>query len=297
MIGTWITAFRLRTLPLALASVLMGGFLAAAEGFRSDAVFVMCCLTTCFLQILSNLANDYGDAVHGADNAVRIGPRRAVESGLISASAMKAAVALVAVLAFASGVITLLLAFRDQWLTVVIWLVIGLMCIGAAITYTAGRKPYGYLGLGDASVILFFGVVAVCGTVFVISSQFFALHLLPAHACGFLAAGVLNINNVRDMESDRAAGKYSIPVRIGRKAASFYHTFLMYGAVVLAFVFVIIRSDAGIVDFLFLLTLPLLYRIDSAVRHLPQAQLDPWLKRMALTTLLFVVLFGAGILL
>ena len=296
MIRTWVTAFRLRTLPLALASVLMGGILAAAEGFRDDAVFLMCCLTTCFLQILSNLANDYGDAIHGADNAVRVGPRRAVESGLISATAMKTAVALTAFLAFISGAATLLLAFRDQWLSIMIWLVIGLACIGAAITYTAGRKPYGYLGLGDVSVVLFFGLVAVCGTVFVISGEFFTAHLLPALSCGMLAAGVLNINNVRDMQSDLAAGKYSIPVRIGRKAASVYHSVLLYGAVLLSLLFITLRPDARFQDFLFLLSLPFLYRIDSAVRHLPNAQLDPWLKRMSLTTLLFVVLFGLGLL-
>lgn len=294
MISSWISAFRLRTLPLALASVFMGGILAAESGVRHDSVFLLCCITTCFLQILSNLANDYGDAVHGADHAGRKGPRRAVESGLITAVAMKRAVGLFALLSFCSGTATLLLAFRDQWYSVLIWLVIGLLCIGAAITYTAGRKPYGYVGLGDASVVLFFGLVAVCGTVFVISGKFVPAHLLPAVTCGFLAAGVLNINNVRDIESDKAAGKFSIPVRIGRNAASWYQSFLIWGAMVLSVCYILTSRRPEPFDFLFLLTAPLFYRIDAAVHNLPGDQLDPWLKRMALATLFFVVLFGIG---
>lgn len=298
----WIQAFRLRTLPLALASVGMGGFLAANEGIFKLDLFLLTALTTILLQILSNLANDYGDAVHGADHKGRIGPARTVQSGLITRNQMRSAVMVFAFLSLASGLSLLLHVFRSDVLMVIGWLVIGCMCIFAAITYTAGKKPYGYLGLGDLSVFLFFGIIGVIGSEYMQSRTFEFIHLLPATSIGLLSVAVLNVNNIRDIESDRAAGKYSIPVRIGRAAAARYHQILLYGAVAASISFVLLTGSLSSAlhrpqQFLFILLLPIFIRINAAVSSVPSEQLDPWLKRMAISAFSFMLLFGIGLIL
>src|ERR1044071_982876 len=227
MIGPWISAFRLRTLPLSLSCIGMAAFLAAAAGKFDALLFAFCCLTTIFLQILSNLANDYGDSVNGADHAGRKGPQRAVQSGAITSSQMKNAVVLFTVLCLLSGIGLLFLAFGLDWSALLFFLVLGLLCIAAAIAYTVGRKPYGYAGLGDLSVLIFFGLVGVMGSLYLFTRRVNYTDILPALSCGFFSIAVLNVNNIRDIESDREAGKFSIPVRIGRSKAIMYHWFLL----------------------------------------------------------------------
>ncbi|MDZ4714553.1 MAG: 1,4-dihydroxy-2-naphthoate polyprenyltransferase [Cytophagales bacterium] len=291
--STWLVAFRLRTLPLSLASIGMGGFLAASRGRFDVLVFTLCCLTTVFLQILSNLANDYGDTVHGADHEGRTGPRRTVQSGAIPLGTMRRAMLLFVVLSFASGVSLLLAAFGLDFRLLSIFLGLGLLAIAAAVTYTAGSKPYGYAGLGDVSVLVFFGFIGVTGSLFLFIKEIAWWSLLPAIACGFFSMGVLNINNIRDMESDRLAGKYSIPVRVGRKWAGYYHWLLSLGGMLAAVLYTGIHFQS-VYQFLFLLSMPLFLAIGVAVNQKPASQLDPYLKRMAMATLLFVLLFGVG---
>lgn len=292
-VSAWIHAFRLRTLPLALASVSMGGFLAAAQGRFNAMVFGLCCLTTVLLQILSNLANDYGDTINGADHAGRQGPQRAVQSGAITPVAMRSAILVFIALSLASGIALLFTAFGTDVRLLLTFFGIGLLCIAAAILYTVGKKPYGYAGLGDLSVLIFFGGVGVTGTLFLFTHQLSASSLLPALACGLFAVGVLNINNMRDIESDRQAGKYSIPVRIGKVKAGWYHWFLLLGGIAAAIGYTALnyRSPA---QFLFLVSVPVFFLIGKGVNEKPSDQLDPFLKRMALGTLLFVLLFGIG---
>ncbi|MBA4058686.1 MAG: 1,4-dihydroxy-2-naphthoate octaprenyltransferase [Marivirga sp.] len=295
-IKVWLHAFRLRTLPLALSCIAMGGFLAAsANAFRWN-IFLLCIVTTIFLQILSNLANDYGDSVHGADSKDRKGPSRAVQSGAISSTQMKTAVIVFVILCLGSGISLLLVSFGMNWNAILFFLGLGVLSIFAAIAYTVGRRPYGYIGLGDISVLIFFGLVGVMGSYYLFTQRVSWHEALPALSCGFFSIGVLNVNNIRDIESDRKAGKFSIPVRIGRENSSRYHWFLILSGLATALLYTILTFRSPW-QLLFLLSTPLFFRIGMAVSRKPSSELDPYLKQMALSTLIFVLLFGIGLIL
>ena len=286
---------RPRTLPLALASIIMGTGLAAAEGVFDWLVALLCILTAILLQILSNLANDYGDSFHGADHVERKGPKRAVQSGLVTAGDMRRAIILTSLGSMLSGVALLWFAFgRDAFSLTIIFILLGAAAIGAAITYTAGKMPYGYAGLGDIAVLIFFGWVGVLGSYFVQTIRFSSLVLLPATACGLLAVAVLNVNNIRDMESDRQAGKNSLPVRLGLPRARQYHWLLLILATLCAVLYCL-SNESSAWQYLFLLSLPMLVRNGLAIsRAIDLPSLNPWLKQMSLAALVFVILFAAG---
>ena len=295
IIKHWLQAFRLRTLPLALSSIFMGNFLAKWQGEFDWSILGLAVSTTIFLQILSNLANDYGDSIHGADSEDREGPSRAVQTGAISKSQMKTAMIIFAVLSLVSGISLLAVAFSDQWFLVLVFLILGVAAIYAAITYTAGSNPYGYRGLGDISVLIFFGLVGVFGSYYLQTKALDWNILLPALSCGLLATGVLNVNNIRDIESDEKAGKISIPVRIGRDKAVVYHFFLL-GLAMLCAVWFALLNDFHWLSFLFVISFPLIIKNAVAVKtKTTAAALDPYLKQLALSTLLFVILFGIGL--
>lgn len=295
-LSSWISAFRLRTLPLALSSIAMGGFLAgAAKVFRWD-IFLLCVSTTILLQILSNLANDYGDSIHGADSAERTGPSRAVQSGAITSLQMRKALWIFVVLCLVSGVSLLLVSFGLNFQAIAYFLGLGILCILAAIAYTVGRRPYGYMGLGDFSVLIFFGLVGVLGSYYLYAGTIRAALILPALSCGFFSIGVLNVNNIRDIESDKKAGKFSIPVRIGKKKATLYHWFLLLAGLVCATVYTGLEYQSPW-QYLFLLALPMFLINGRAVQQKASHELDPYLKQLALSSLLFVLLFGIGLLL
>lgn len=291
----WVEAARLRTLPLALASILMGCFLAAAHGQFRWSIAILAILTTIFLQVLSNFANDYGDAVNGKDTEARQGPQRAVQSGAISARAMRNAIMLFSGLALVSGIGLLYEALKNAtWQAFVAFLGLGVLAIIAAITYTAGKRPYGYVGLGDLSVLIFFGWVGVLGSYYLHTQLFDWQLLLPATSCGLFAVGVLNINNIRDIESDTLTGKRSVPVRIGREKAVRYHWILLSIGMLCSASY-LLRQETTPLQWLFVLSFPLFVRNGLAVSKLTNPrELDPYLKQMALSTLLFVLLFGIG---
>lgn len=296
--NAWISAARPRTLPLALSSILMGNFLAAATHSFSWPICLLTFLTTILLQILSNLANDYGDAVNGKDTDARIGPARAVQSGAISAVAMRRAVGFFSILSLVSGLSLLYVALDTANLQIFLsFLGLGILAIIAAITYTAGKKPYGYAGLGDLSVLIFFGWVGVLGSYYLQTQQINWALLLPASSCGLFAVGVLNLNNMRDIDSDALTGKRSIPVRLGRKKAVVYHwSLLILGMICSVFYLFLFRNSPS--QWLFLFSFPLFIRNGLVVSNNKNPRdLDPYLKQMALSTLLFVVLFGIGFLL
>lgn len=291
----WLHAVRLRTLPLALASIFAGSFL-AAEGqvFRWE-ILVLASLTTIFLQVLSNLSNDYGDTIHGADHALREGPIRAVQSGLISLAEMKKAMYLLAGLALISGISLVILALQD-WMLIAIFLSLGLAAIWAAISYTSGSNPYGYAGWGDISVFVFFGLLGVMGTYFLHSLQLNSLALLLGIALGAFSATVLNVNNIRDIESDTLAGKKSIPVRIGRQAAIRYNWILILSGNGALLVYVLLTQNYG--GLLALGAVPLMIKVGLGVQKGKNShEIDPFLKQMAIGTLVWVILFGVGLLL
>lgn len=294
-LSVWINAARPRTLPLAVACIIMGSGLAAAQGSFSWLVAFFSFLTAILLQILSNLANDYGDSFHGADHVERKGPRRAVQSGLVTPEQMKRAILLTSLAAVLSGVLLLWFAFGNNALSLtILFILLGAAAIGAAITYTAGKLPYGYAGFGDLAVLIFFGWVGVIGSYFVQTSRVSWPILLPATACGLLAVAVLNVNNIRDMESDRVAGKNSIPVRLGLERARVYHWTLLVLAVILTVVFCLLNSPS-LWQYLFLLAAPMLLRNGLAISRANDLPgLNPWLKQMSLSSLVFVILFSIG---
>jgi 1,4-dihydroxy-2-naphthoate octaprenyltransferase len=291
----WISAFRPRTLPLALASILTGGFLAKSAGQFNWPVVALAALTTILLQILSNLANDYGDSQNGADSVHRQGPQRAVQSGAITPAEMKRAMWGFGLASLASGVALLLVAlgFEAAWVLLTFF-VLGLSAIWAAVNYTAGSRPYGYAGLGDVSVFLFFGIVGVCGTYFLQTLTLPLVVLLPAAALGCFATAVLNVNNIRDIVSDKLAGKITVPVRLGPQHARRYHWLLLVLGVGAAVVYVALNYHSPW-QWLFVLSLPLfLFNGRQVWARQESMHLDPLLKQMALSTLVFTLLFGLG---
>lgn len=209
----WLEAARPKTLPLALVSILTGSVLAYSAGHFSLTIAIMAFVTATLLQILSNLANDYGDAVQGTDNDNRLGPQRAMQSGAVTAQQMKVAIIFNIILTAIAG-LTLVFYALSSFESIITFISLGILAIIAAIAYTMGSKPYGYVGLGDLSVFIFFGLLGVSGTYFLHTGHVDATLFLPALGCGLLAVAVLNINNMRDIENDSECGKRTMAVRL-----------------------------------------------------------------------------------
>ena len=295
-IKIWLKAFRLRTLPLALSSAILGSFLAfARDGFRWY-ILVLALLTTLFLQILSNLANDYGDAMHGTDNEKRIGPQRITQSGLVTIRQMQLMILLFVFLALMSGSLLIFMGLHHLgWKTILVFFILGLSAIYAAIKYTIGKNPYGYIGLGDIFVFIYFGIVGVAGTYYLHINTFNPWVLLPASAIGLLSSGVLNLNNMRDIENDTRSGKRTLVVHIGSKAAKIYHLILISLSIIFSLIYTIVQFSS-VFQFLFMLTCPLFaLNIIVVMRNTDPRELNLELKKLALSTFAFSVTFGIGL--
>jgi len=273
----------------------MGSGLALADGQFNLTIFVLALATTLFLQILSNLANDYGDFVKGTDNEDRVGPDRTMQSGLITKSKMVKAI----------WVIALLCSFFGVWLIYVgtiglelkkagLFAVFGLTAMGAAVKYTMGKNPYGYAGLGDIFVFLFFGWLGVLGSYFLHAHTLNWELLLPASATGLFTTAVLNINNMRDHEADAKSGKNTLIARIGIEKAKYYHQTLIYGGILLSFAYVF--PSTNYFDYLFIVTIPVFVGFVRSIRKRDDFEnFDPFLKKQAVTTFIFSILFVIGI--
>jgi len=296
-IKPWIEAFRLRTLPLALSNTIIGSCLAAADEKFRWPIFGLAALTTVMLQIMSNMANDYGDFVNGKDTAERIGPKRMVQSGEITPKIMLRGIILIGILCAISGVSLIVIGTEGIPVTnMLLFGVLGLAAIAAAIKYTVGKNPYGYRGLGDIFVFIFFGLVGVIGTYFLHTQTFRWDLLLPASAIGMLSTGVLNMNNMRDYEADKNAGKMTIVVAMGTRNAALYHLFLVGGAMLLAIVYTLINYHT-VWQWLFVLSFPVLFQnLKKVFTYKNALELYPELPRLSMASLLFALTFGIGLL-
>lgn len=292
----WLESLRPKTLPLAFAAIVVGTTLAWWQGFFDPLVAILALSTAGLLQILSNLANDYGDAVKGSDKPDRIGPLRGMQKGAISLEQMKRALIIVIGLSCISGLLLLLAA--SQTLTDFIgFVVLGALSIIAAITYTIGKRPYGYIGLGDVSVLIFFGWLSVMGSWYLQTHMLIPAIILPATACGLLATAVLNINNLRDIDSDRANGKITLVVRLGPVNARRYHAGLLAGSLLCLALFNLL-SLHSVWGWLFILAAPLLLKQARFVmRERDPKAMPPMLERTVKGALLTNLLFVIGIML
>jgi len=287
----WLQAARLRTLPLSVSGILVGCFYAFSQGFSNYAILGFALLTTLGLQILSNFANDYGDGVKGTDNENRVGPQRAIQSGAITAEAMKKGIIITSLLTLVAAVILIYISFgSENFGYSVFFFVLGLAAIAAAIKYTVGNSAYGYRGLGDLFVFIFFGLVSVIGCYFLFAKQIDLLIILPAVTVGLLSVAVLNLNNMRDQISDALSGKNTIVVKMGAKNAKIYHYTIIITALTLTFVFAIL-SHFKPVQYLFLIAyVPFILHIKTVAKNTVPRDLDPELKKVALGTFFLSVL-------
>lgn len=286
----WIKAFRLRTLPLSLSGIIVGSSIALDQGHWNTTIFVLALLTTLFFQILSNLANDLGDSLKGADNEYRVGPMRSVQSGLISVFEMKMAVVIFVLLSLSTA-IPLIIVGVEGLPKSILYLYIGLAvaAIIAAITYTMGKKAYGYSGLGDLFVFIFFGCVSVLGVYTLYAKSFDFNAILMALTIGVLSAAVLNLNNMRDQINDANVGKRTLVVKIGFRAAKLYHTGLIISAFVSLIIYSLVTSTVFLIS---LLPFSLLFiHLTKVWRTTTPKELDPELKKVALSTFLIALLF------
>ncbi len=302
----WIAAARLRTLPLSISGIIMGSFIAkwklAQNGQPWDwTIFALAFLVTLLYQILSNYANDYGDGVKGTDKLrVNEAEQRAVASGKITAKQMKNAVILFSVLSLIATVALLYKAFFPDFIKE-FWIFIGLgiACILAAIGYTVGKKPYGYMGLGDVMVFIFFGLVSVGGSYFLFTKTFDWDILLPASAVGLMSAAVLNLNNMRDIESDELSGKKSLALRLGYQNAMFYQMALMQLPLILILIWLGLQGFFQQGKYYPFLVMILLFPMMGMRRKIlaikePKA-LDPFLKQVGIMTLMMAILVAFGL--
>jgi len=294
----WVHAARLRTLPLALSGIFLASLIAYSQGIFHWDVFILALITTLLLQILSNLANDYGDFTHGTDNINRVGPQRAVQSGIISPQEMKRAIYVTGLLAFHSGMFLLTVALDEIFNYIfILFLISGLVAIGAAIKYTIGKRNFGYRGFGDVMVFLFFGIVAIMGTHFLHGLHISWLLLMPASAVGLLSAGVLNVNNMRDIVNDKNSGKFTLAVRLGNTGSKIYHILLILLSLAFFSIYLLVLGKTILFFSLTLPLLPLLFHCFNVFRNLDPQKLDPELKRLSLSTLFISLWVGIGLIL
>lgn len=292
---TWIKAARPRTVLLSFSGVLLGGFLAYKTGSSTGSCIwlclLFCALTAILLQVLSNLANDYGDFKKGTDSAKRVGPQREMQSGSITEREMKRGMAFVTILCLIAGALLIFVFARLSWQELVVFAALGIAAVLAALFYTLGKRPYGYRGLGDLYCFLFFGWTAVFGTFYLASKSLDFSVLLPASAMGFLSNAVLNINNMRDYENDCASGKNSLVVKLGLKKAFAYHCLLIVGAFVCLAVYLAIKH-APVYSYMFLWLFLLFFKDLKAIKKTKPEELDPFLGRQVRNTFLLVAIYG-----
>jgi 1,4-dihydroxy-2-naphthoate octaprenyltransferase len=312
-VKSYIQAARLRTLPLSIAGIIVGCFLGnndaafivsesifnttisfGANPIYKSTIFWLAILTTIGFQVLSNFANDYGDGIKGTDDN-RIGEKRLVASGAISPKQMKMAMIITTILTLIVAVLLIYVAFgKDNFGYSIVFFGLGIASIAAAIKYTVGKSAYGYSGLGDVFVFVFFGLLSVVGSYFLFTKEISFTIFLPAFSIGLLSTAVLNLNNMRDLVNDKISGKNTLVVKIGAELAKYYHYVLIIASFLFALLYTVIKFQSPF-QFIFMIAyIPLIKHLIFVVKNTHEADLDGELKKVALSTFLFGILFGLG---
>ncbi len=294
-LSLWISVIRLRTLPLSISGIILASCLAEYNGCFSWQICILAILTTLSFQILSNLANDYGDGVKGTDNNDRIGPERGIQSGKISPDEMFNAIKMNVLISIGLSFLLIFSAFGVKYfyLTLIFFL-LGVASIVAAIRYTVGSGAYGYKGMGDIFVFVFFGLVSVIGCYVLYAKTIDHVTLLPSCTIGLLSAAVLNLNNMRDIESDTKSDKMTLAVKLGSKMIKAYHNLLIIVAIVLSGLFGILYYTSPYNLIFIVAYIPLVFHLIKVNKIESPELLDPELKKLALTTVVLAILMGIG---
>lgn len=292
----WIQAARLRTLPLSLSGIIVGTALAQKQGFFELGIFVLALLTTIGFQVTSNFANDYGDGVKGTDNEDRIGPARVLQSGLLSRPVLKKGIIVSIIVTMVLAMALIYRAFgTEDLIYVLLFFFLGTLSIWAALKYTIGSNAYGYIGLGDVFVFLFFGLLGVLGSMFLYTKMLDWTSLLPAVAIGLLCVGVLNLNNLRDVVSDKKHGKNTLVVKMGFANGKRYHFILIFIAFICFLSYILLENINLLNSFYMLAFVPILIHLVTVLKTHEPVELDGELKKLALSTFALAILFYIAI--
>ena len=312
-VRNFIKAARLRTLPLSISGIILGSFLGnkknmiiLSENYSDTNIFIgsfsifqspifwLAIFTTIGFQVLSNFANDYGDGIKGTDNN-RKGEARMVSTGAITPIQMKNAMVITTIISLIIALLLIFVAFgHENFKYSFLFFILGIASIAAAIKYTVGKSAYGYSGLGDLFVFLFFGLLSVVGSYFLFTKQLNIFIFLPAISIGLLSTAVLNLNNMRDQIEDKQYSKNTLVVKLGSQKSKLYHYFLIIGALISALVYVA-SNYQSLIQYLFLIAfIPLFLNIRVVAQNIIFYELDKELKKVALSTFLFAILFGIG---
>jgi len=299
----WILAARLRTLPLSLSGIILGSLIArwklnsVGEPWSKE-IFILAIIVTLLYQVLSNYANDYGDGIKGTDKKrISEAETRVVGSGKISAKQMKKAIIILSILSFVFTILLLCVAFfpenKQSFFT---FMGLGIACILAALGYTLGKKPYGYIGLGDVFVFVFFGLVSVMGSYYLFTKSFDYQILLPASAVGFFSVAVLNLNNIRDLNSDAKSGKYTLALRLGFKNAIIYEVILLHLPLILVLIYMMLNEIRNYYAYIFIiLFLPMMAIRRKLLEVKEFKEVDIFLKQVSVLCLTMSILVGIGL--
>ena len=304
-VKSYIKAARLRTLPLSISGIILGSYLGnefvnsllehtIRISIWESSIFWLAIFTTVGFQVLSNYANDYGDGIKGSDKN-RTGEARMVSSGAITPKQMKTAMISTTTITLLIALLLIYVAFgSENFGYSILFFVLGIASIAAAIKYTVGNSAYGYSGFGDIFVFIFFGLLSVVGSYFLYTKMINFEIFLPAFSIGLLSTAVLNLNNLRDREQDKTNNKNTLVVKLGVDSAKKYHYFLIIGALITALIYTVLNFSS-IYEFVFLVAfIPLVKNMITVSRNNTPAELDGELKKVALSTFLFAILFGIG---
>lgn len=294
-VSLWVSTMRLRTLPLSVSGIIIASCFAEYNGAFDWKIFILAILTTLSLQVLSNLANDYGDGIKGIDNDDRVGPDRAVQTGKITPDEMYQAIKINILICIGFAFMLIFSAFGVKHFGLTLtFFIIGIASVIAAIRYTVGEKAYGYRALGDLFVFIFFGLVSVIGCYVLYTKTINHIVFLPACTIGLLSAAVLNLNNMRDLKTDEKSNKITMAVKLGVDKVKLYHYFLIGSAIVLSFLFGILYYTSPYTFIYIIAYIPIALHLIKVSKNTEPRELNPELKKLALTTFVLAVLMGVG---